>query len=70
LIEEEVGFAVFDVEELEHWLVLTVNMRELDEEETVVEELVALELVEEAVTTACLYALSLIPPPQISFAKL
>jgi hypothetical protein len=70
LIEEEVGFAVFDVEELEHWLVLTVNMRELDEEETVVEELVALELVEEAVTTACLYALSLIPPPQISFAEL
>jgi hypothetical protein len=46
LIEEEVGFTVFDVEELGHWLLLTVNMRKLDEEETVLEELVALELEE------------------------
>jgi hypothetical protein len=47
-----------------------VNMRELDDKETVLEELVALELEDEAVTTACLYMLSLTPPPQISFAEL
>jgi hypothetical protein len=67
---EDVVFTVFDVEELEHWLLITVNMRELDDKETVLEELVALELEDEAVTTACLYMLSLTPPPQISFAEL